>query len=692
MIEKLYEKKLNTNMLQKWNNFENLHTELQARCNAAVEMTRNSEVSAAPFRMRKERAEPRSFDYLTDPGDGGLIRNSSLETNSTNSSSSINGLNLNQSNNANSSQRHSLSSSNPDSGLCSLDLSDISLNGNSRTDISRVRSQENLKGIYRRSKHQIVGSRSTSALSKSNSSKHDRPVSVSSLPVTRNRSSRENSLTRVSDGNTVGVDKNSLRTMRMIRQTSATLPGWDLISNPPRKLNSPKKSDKRIEELVQTEREYVRSLNYIINNYVPEFDRADIPASLRGHRSALFGNLERLRDFHQDFLLPELESSQAFPHRLAGIFLRYEQELDMYALYVKNKPISDSLLAESGQFFTQKQNELKDKMDLASYLLKPVQRLSKYALFLDGIGKTMKPHERADLQRAQNLIEFQLRHGNDLLAMDCIKGCDIDLKEYGKLLRQNEFVVINGRKKAHRRIFLFENLCLFAKPKKTTQGGDIYQYKHSWMTSEMGLTAQVSRDPLKFELWLRRRNREVIIVLPNTKYVKEQWINEINSLLLSQASRYRDLRMKELADLGVGSKPFFDIEGVDTITDRSVNLNNVKTRFRNSVAGSEFSPRCSSSLSGSWSAGYLKRRPNSLVSSASSSDSSPLINTLNLHTSVSQNYSQHMPNIFANDRSIPSRTDSLNYPATNLCSLQEDESDLDEPKKINSYRQYETTV
>lgn len=31
--------------------------------------------------------------------------------------------------------------------------------------------------------------------------------------------------------------------------------------------------------------------------------------------------------------------------------------------------------------------------------------------------------------------------------------------------------------------------------------------------------------------------------------------------------------MKELADLGVGSKPFFDIEGVDTITDRSVNLN-----------------------------------------------------------------------------------------------------------------------
>ena len=27
-------------------------------------------------------------------------------------------------------------------------------------------------------------------------------------------------------------------------------------------------------------------------------------------------------------------------------------------------------------------------------------------------------------------------------------------------------------------------------------------------TSELGLTAQVSADPFKFELWLRRRNRE----------------------------------------------------------------------------------------------------------------------------------------------------------------------------------------
>ena len=119
-------------------------------------MTRNTEITNAPF--RRQRAPPigsakESFvDYLTDPGTDGLVRNSSLETNS---ASSIHGLNLNQ--NSNNGNRHSLSSSNPDSGLCSLDLSDISLNGNSRSDISRVRSNEEIykSKNYRRSKGQV---------------------------------------------------------------------------------------------------------------------------------------------------------------------------------------------------------------------------------------------------------------------------------------------------------------------------------------------------------------------------------------------------------------------------------------------------------------------------------------------------------------------------------------------------------
>lgn len=74
-----------------------------------------------------------------------------------------------------------------------------------------------------------------------------------------------------------------------------------------------------------------------------------------------------------------------------------------------------------------KQQALGDQLDLASYLLKPIQRMSKYALLLQELARACggPVQELNALQEAQSLIHFQLRHGNDLLAMDAIQGCDV---------------------------------------------------------------------------------------------------------------------------------------------------------------------------------------------------------------------------------------------------------------------------
>lgn len=76
--------------------------------------------------------------------------------------------------------------------------------------------------------------------------------------------------------------------------------------------------------------------------------------------------------------------------------------------------------------------ELGDKMDLSSYLLKPVQRMSKYALLLTDLMKEVGVAQEAELgalQAATNMVKFQLRHGNDLLAMDAIRDCDVSLSK-----------------------------------------------------------------------------------------------------------------------------------------------------------------------------------------------------------------------------------------------------------------------
>lgn len=112
--------------------------------------------------------------------------------------------------------------------------------------------------------------------------------------------------------------------------------------------------------------------------------------------------------------------------------------------------------------------ELGDKMDLASYLLKPVQRMGKYALLLKQLLKESgeKEPEHADLFAAEQMVRFQLRHGNDLLAMDSLRDCDVNVKEQGRLLRQSEFYCWQGRKKGLRHVFLFEELILFSKAKR----------------------------------------------------------------------------------------------------------------------------------------------------------------------------------------------------------------------------------
>lgn len=75
--------------------------------------------------------------------------------------------------------------------------------------------------------------------------------------------------------------------------------------------------------MVTTEREYVRSLRYIIHHYFPEMERADLPQDLRGKRSVIFGNLEKLLDFHSQFFLKELEACWKHPLRVPHCFLRH---------------------------------------------------------------------------------------------------------------------------------------------------------------------------------------------------------------------------------------------------------------------------------------------------------------------------------------------------------------------------------
>ncbi|XP_049438846.1 pleckstrin homology domain-containing family G member 4B isoform X2 [Epinephelus fuscoguttatus] len=407
-----------------------------------------------------------------------------------------------------------------------------------------------------------------------------------------------------------------------------------------------------MDEMISTEREYVRSLSYIIEHYFPEMERLDLPQDLRGKRSIIFGNVEKLWDFHSQYFLKELESCAHSPLSISSCFLRHEDQFGMYALYSKNKPQSDALLCSHGnEFFKNKQMELGDKMDLASYLLKPIQRMSKYALLLKDLIKECsqsQEQELSDLRTAEEMVKFQLRHGNDLLAMDAIRGCDVNLKEQGQLRCQDEFIVWCGRRKYLRHVFLFEDLILFSKTKKIEGGYDFYIYKQSFKTAEIGMTENVGDSGLRFEIWFRRRkSQDTFILQASSAEVKAVWTAIIGKILWRQALRNRELRMQEMVSMGIGSKPFMDIKPSDAaISDRAIDyiMKGSEARTRASIAVPSFEHATSF------------KRPhstisNSSTSSSSSQSSSSLLGSLNLHLYSSPSHPHTHPYLVT---SVPS--------------------------------------
>ncbi|XP_062872163.1 uncharacterized protein KIAA1755 homolog [Trichomycterus rosablanca] len=352
------------------------------------------------------------------------------------------------------------------------------------------------------------------------------------------------------------------RTSRSEETLSWGSEGTNALSNPSTASNT-MKLERIMEELLFTEMEYVRSLGYVLTHYLPLLARPDVPPDLRGQRGRIFGNLEKLYDFHCHYFVQELEDCRTEPLMVGRCFLRHKENFGLYALYSKNKPQSDALVRQH-KFFKCKQKELDDSMDLSSYLLKPVQRISKYSLLLQEMLAecgAAQSQEGLEIQGAAEVVRFQLRHGNDLLTMDAIQGCDVNLQEQGQLIRQDEFYVMFRKKRALRRVFLFEELILFTKTKKTPRGDDVYVYKQSFKTCDIGLTPTCGQSGLCFEIWFRRRRiQDLYILQAERPDVKEAWTSDLQHILWDQALKNREMRRQELVLMGMSSKPLMNFQ------------------------------------------------------------------------------------------------------------------------------------
>ncbi|XP_040440494.1 guanine nucleotide exchange factor DBS isoform X7 [Falco naumanni] len=337
-----------------------------------------------------------------------------------------------------------------------------------------------------------------------------------------------------------------------------------------------------INELIETERAYVEELLCVLEGYAAEMDNPLmahlISPELQNKKDILFGNMEEIYHFHNRIFLRELENYVEYPELVGRCFLDQMEDFQIYEKYCQNKPRSESLWRQFSDsvFFQECQRKLDHKLSLDSYLLKPVQRITKYQLLLKEMLKYSKNCEGAeDLQEALTSILGILKAVNDSMHQIAITGYDGNLNELGKLLMQGSFNVWTDHKKGHskvkdlarfkpmqRHLFLHEKAVLFCKKREENGEGyekaPSYSYKHSLNMAAVGITENVKGDAKKFEIWYNARE-EVYIIQAPTPEVKATWVNEIRKVLTSQlqacreASQHRTLEQTQSLPLPTSS-------------------------------------------------------------------------------------------------------------------------------------------
>ncbi|XP_012989154.2 proto-oncogene DBL isoform X3 [Esox lucius] len=335
-----------------------------------------------------------------------------------------------------------------------------------------------------------------------------------------------------------------------------------------------------MKELMETERAYVEELRSVLLGYRAEMENPALagllPAGLQNKRDVLFGNMPEIYDFHSRIFLQDLEGCLETPERVGACFLERKENFQVYECYCQNKPRSESLWRQFSDcaFFQvtvpflcvpycpllECQRNLEHKLGLDSYLLKPIQRLTKYQLLLKELLKDSPEgcEGSFQLQGALTAMLDLLKSVNDSMHQIAITGYQGELCDLGRVLMQGSFSVWISHKRGptrmkelarfkpmQRHLFLYERALLFCK-RREEQGGrrdrtPSYSFKHCLKMSAVGITENVKGDVKRFELWYSGRE-EVYLVQAPTVDVKMAWLNELRRILTNQQKLLKDER------------------------------------------------------------------------------------------------------------------------------------------------------
>ncbi|XP_054905803.1 rho guanine nucleotide exchange factor 25 isoform X3 [Poeciliopsis prolifica] len=329
--------------------------------------------------------------------------------------------------------------------------------------------------------------------------------------------------------------------------TDDTSSQWSAVADTEEERRSAiEKSTYVLNELIETEKDYVADLGLIVEGYMNTMSSKGVPEAMKGKDKIIFGNIHQIYDWHKDFFLEELEKCLEEPERLAQLFIRHERRLHMYVVYCQNKPKSEHIVSEYIEtYFEELRQQLGHRLQLNDLLIKPVQRIMKYQLLLKDFltYSTKAGKDTEELQKAVEVMCLVPKRCDDMMNVGRLQGFEGKITAQGKLLQQGTFTVTEQdsgflSRAKERRVFLFEQLVIFSEPidKKKDFSTPGYIFKNSIKVSCLGVEPNADGDDTRFELTSRNQDGSTVRyqLQGSSAEICKAWINDVVQILESQ--------------------------------------------------------------------------------------------------------------------------------------------------------------
>ncbi|CAL8345067.1 unnamed protein product [Merluccius merluccius] len=302
-----------------------------------------------------------------------------------------------------------------------------------------------------------------------------------------------------------------------------------------------------IQELINSETEFVKEMEFFTSHHVKHADHPDAPADVTTQRDAIFRNIEDIKAFHGRSFLPTLNECVT-DDDIAMRFLRNKDGFEKYLQYLVGQGQAESAVSDKAvhHFFkeyTEKEQASAEHpvLSINAYMQRPMERIQKYKAILKEMlrNKARNGQNCCLLEEAYSTVSSLPQRSENTHHVTMIQNYPATLEVLGEPIRQGPFQVwegapgIRSSSRGHNRhAFLFKNYCIICKPKRdSSTDTQAYVFKNMMKLNNIDVNETVEGDDRAFEIWHEREDSVRKYTLQaRTIIIKNSWLRDLREL------------------------------------------------------------------------------------------------------------------------------------------------------------------